>query len=132
MRAERNELINRVISYTVKPASFRGCHNATRAKCLLMLRYSATAQQQSGWLTARQLSLLTGLSYGSILASVGKWVRWRQVKRDRALLYDGGLWVYMYSVAPKGRAWLERHRHHMPLERYDAEMMAATGKGASL
>ena len=121
--------MNRVISYTVKPASFRGCHNATRAKCLLMLCYSGTSQQQQGWLTALQLSLLTGLSYGSILASVGKWVRWDQIKRGQGRLSTGRV-VCMYCAAPKGRAWLKRHQHHMPIDRYDAEMAVARGEGS--
>lgn len=123
--------MGRVRSYTIKPASFRGCHNATRAKALLMLCYSGTAQQQSGWLTARQISLLTGLSYGSILSSVDKWVRYGQIQRGWGRL-PRGLGVYMYCVTPKGRGWIERHRHHMPIDRYDAEMVAATGMASSL
>jgi len=124
--------MSRVIAYRYKPISFRGRHNATKSKCLLMLRYSRTAQQKSGWLTARDLSLLTGLPYASIRSSVRNWVRFGYIRRDQGRLSTSRR-VYMYILAPKGRAWLERHERHMPIERYEREVEDATGmKGSEL
>lgn len=111
----------------IKLASFKGKHNSTKSKCLLMLEYSETARLQRGWLTARQLAALTGIPYASILASLPKWVRWRIVIRRKYKLARGGE-VYIYQLAPKGRGWLWRHRWHMPLQRYHAEILKATGR----
>jgi hypothetical protein len=118
----------RIIVKHIKRASFKGKHNATKSKCLIMLEYSATSKEQGHWLTARQLSSLTGISYASILASLPKWVRWKIVVRKRARLANGRE-VYIYQAsAAKGRAWLRRHGWHMPLERYQAEVLQATGR----
>ncbi|OGN91988.1 MAG: hypothetical protein A2Z75_05325 [Chloroflexi bacterium RBG_13_50_10] len=115
----------------IKFASFRGKHNASKSKCLLMLEYSETARQQRGWLTARQLAFLTGIPYASILASLPKWVRWKIVIRKKAKLTSGRE-AYIYQLAPKGRAWLFRHKWHMPLQRYHTEMLKATGRALRL
>jgi DNA-binding PadR family transcriptional regulator len=121
----------RIIVTRIKPASFKCKHNATKSKCLIMLEYSATSKEQEHWHTARQLSYLTGISYGSILASLPKWVRWRIVIRKKAKLANGRE-VYIYQAATKGRAWLWRHKWHMPLERYQAEVLQATGRSDGL
>lgn len=111
----------------IKLTSFRGKHNATKSKCLLILGYSETARQQRGWLTARQLAALTGIPYASVLASLPKWVQWKIVIRKEARLTSGKE-AYIYQLAPKGRAWLLRHTWHMPLQRYHAEMLKTTGR----
>lgn len=117
----------RIIVKQIKRASFKGKHNATKSKCLVMLEYSATSKEQRYWLTAHQLSSLTGISYGSVLASLPKWVDWKIVIRKRARLANGRE-VYIYQAAAKGRAWLGRHASHMPLQRYQAEVLQATGR----
>jgi len=112
---------------TIKPCSFKGCHNASKSKCLLMLEYSETAKEQNGWLTAQQLSYLTGIPYASILASLPKWIRWKILIRKKAKLTNGR-GAFIYQLAPKGRAWLLRHKWHMPIQRYHEEMLKATGR----
>lgn len=114
----------RIIVTQIKPASFKGKHNATKSKCLIMLELSATSKEQGYWLTARQLSSLTGISYGSILASLPKWVAWKIVLRKKAKLADGRE-VYIYQASMKGQAWFWRHKWHMPLQRYQAEVQQA-------
>jgi len=121
----------RIIVKQIKPASFKGPHNATKSKCLIMLEYSVTSKEQGYWLTAHQLSSLTGISYASILASLSKWVRWKIVLRKKAKLANGRE-VYIYQAAAKGRAWLGRHVWHMPLQRYQAEVLQATGRSDGL
>lgn len=120
-------MISMVTVREIKLASFLGKHNATKSKCLLMLEYSETSKQQNGWLTARQLGLLTGIPYPSVLASLPKWIRWKILVRKKAKLTNGKE-VFIYQLAPKGRAWLLRHKWHMPLERYHEEMLKATGR----
>lgn len=120
-----------IIVKRIKPASFKGKHNATKSKCLIMLEYSATSKEQRYWLTARQLSSLTGISYGSVLASLPKWVDWKIAIRKKAKLANGRE-VYIYQTAAKGRAWLRRHTCRMPLQRYQAEVLQATGRSDGL
>jgi len=124
-------MISMVTVREIKLASFQGKHNATKSKCLLMLEHSETAKEQNGWLTALQLSLLTGIPYASILASLPKWIRWKIMIRRKAKLTNGKE-AFIYQLAPKGRAWLLRHTSHMPLERYNEEMLKATGRSDSL
>ena len=124
-------MISMVAVREIKLASFQGKHNATKSKCLLMLEYSDTAKEQNGWLTALQLSLLTGIPYASILASLPKWIRWKIMIRRKAKLTNGKE-AFIYQLSPKGRAWLLRHKSHMPLERYHEEMLKATGRSDSL
>jgi len=120
-------MIPRVTVREIKLASFKGKHNGTKSKCLIVLEYSVTSKEQGYWLTAHQLSSLTGVPYASILASLPKWVRWKIVIRKKAKL-TGGREAYIYQLAPNGRAWLLRHKWHMPLQRYHEEMLKATGR----
>lgn len=114
----------------IKPASFKGIHNRTRAVCLLLLADSQLMHSQGGVLSAKQLSELSGLSYGSIMASVGKWCRWHYIKRipiERYKVRSG----WLYELSPRGRTWVKRHWHHfsMQLALYDTELQQTRGYG---
>jgi len=104
--------------------SFKGKFNASKAKCFLMLAYSAAAWEQEGWLTARQLAWLTGLSYASLMALLPKWKTWRYLERQRFPLQNSPRRVFCYRLAEKGHGYLKRHEHSMPLDRYESEMEA--------
>lgn len=114
----------------IKPASFAGSHNRSKSVCLILLAHSMAAQLQGGWLSAKQLSELSGLSYGSVLASAGKWCRWRLIRRRTSTLPNGRM-VYVYSIAPRGLQCLARHRGHMAgqLAAYDRELRQYRGYG---
>jgi len=113
----------RIVVRRIKPPSFNGRHNATKSKALLALedyRLGLNGRRGKG-LTARQIHMVTGCPYNSILSSVGKWVRWKLILRREARNVYGRM-VYHYVIAQRGRRWLERHAWRMPLERYFREM----------
>jgi hypothetical protein len=114
----------------IKQCNFTGCHNRSRALCYLMLGYSDLAAQQNGKLTSRQISILSGIPYNSVLSRVGKWVELKFIKRELVKLRDGRT-VYAYSLAPRGREWLDRHWIHMmaQLSEYEAELKGKRGHG---
>jgi len=114
----------------IKPASFAGSHNRSKSVCLVLLADSIVARLQGGWLSAKQLREHSGLSYGSVLASVGKWCRWKLIQRSTSTLPNGRV-VFVYSIAPRGEKWLARHRGHMAsqLQAYDAELRRLRGYG---
>jgi len=94
--------------------SFRGKHNSTRVKAWLIL-YDRYLGKKRG-LKLAELALLTGVSYKSLSASLPRWIKWRYVgARSR----PGGR---EYSLRKRGRAWLERWRDTMPLDRYIQEI----------
>lgn len=90
--------------------SFRGKHNSTRVKAWLILydRYRG--------LKLAELALLTGVSYKSLSVSLSRWIKWRYVG---ARSHPGGR---EYHILKRGRAWLERWRDTMPLDRYIQEI----------
>jgi hypothetical protein len=114
----------------IKPCNFNGCHNRSRMLCYLVLGHSNLAVQQNGRLTSRQISNLSGIPYNSVLSRVGKWVEWKFIKRGLVKLRDGRT-VFAYSLAPRGREWLDRHFPHAmaQLSDYEAELKGKQGHG---
>jgi len=114
----------------IKPASFEGSHNRTKSVCLLLLSEGAPGRMQGGLLSAKYLSEWSGISYGSILASLGKWCAWHLIERSTYTRAKGRR-IFVYSIAPKGKRWLARHERHMAsqLQAYDAELRARRGFG---
>ena len=94
--------------------SFNGKHNSTRCKVWLVL-YDRLLGGKRG-LKLRELALLTGISYGSLSASLPRWIRWRYVGYRST---QGGR---THCMRKRGRDWLERWWYFMPLEQYLAEL----------
>ena len=114
----------------IRPATFRGKHNRSKSVCLVLLANSMLARMQGGVLSAKQLSELSGLSYGSVLASLSKWYGWHLVKRGTYTPAKGQS-LYVYSISEKGKQWLARHKLHMAsqLQAYDTELRRLRGYG---
>jgi hypothetical protein len=115
---------------TIKPASFQGKHNRSKALVLLMLGYSELAESQGCKLTCRQLSELSGVPCNSIMSRIPKWCEWRLVKRG-IIAFPSGNTMYAYSITEKARSWLNRHWGHMTeqLRAYETELTERRGYG---
>lgn len=105
-----------------REARFGGKFNSTKGKVFLILAYSDTATSQEGWLTARQLAWLTGVSYGSLLVLLRKWAYWGYLSSMKLPLVNSARRVYCYRLASKGYKYLKRNQARMPLDRYESEM----------
>jgi hypothetical protein len=103
----------RTINYVV---SFLGKHNRTR--CLAWLVLYDNYLGHKGGLTLRELTRLTGISYGSLSVSIVKWVRWRYIGYEPR---KGGR---RYYILKRGRDWIERWKGTMPLNMYLEEIKA--------
>ena len=104
-------------------ARFGGRFNSSKAKTFLILAYSETAQEQEGWLSARQLAWLTGVSYGSLLVLLRRnWLRYGYLISAKARPVNSSRIVYCYRLSAKGHGYLKRNEARMPLDRYESEM----------
>jgi len=96
-------------------ATFRGKHNANKAKVLLFLYEEADTGR---WFRARELHAMLGIPLRSICTSLPRWCRWDKVRRRRL---DG---YFVYRIASDGLRWLERWYPYMPLKQYERETKA--------
>ena len=112
----------RIAVRRIKPASFNPPHNQTRAMVLLALDdYREHHSGRGKGLTVKELLAMTGRPYGSIAASVGKWMKWDFISRHCASDSNGRL-IFHYRIAPRGRRWLQKHLPYMPLDQYLADL----------
>jgi len=76
-------------------ATFRGRHNAVKAKVLIILH-----RLEGRALSLSELANVTGESYGYIGSRLAKWVEWGYLKRSIKLGINRP--VYGYSIAKRG------------------------------
>ena len=99
--------------------------NSTKVKALMVLSSEdyEWVRSQGGWLTARQLSWLTGVSYASLLTLLLRWNKWQYVQRKKFPLANRCLDVWCYHITNRGLNYLEFNSDIIPFERYEAEMV---------
>ena len=79
-------------------ATFRGRHNISKARVLIILWSSQSWSCQ--WYKASELSLLSGVCYAGCFAGLARWYRWRYVLRSRDR-------PYRYRIAKRGAHFVE-------------------------
>lgn len=101
-------------------ATFNGIHNATKSKCLIVL-------ENHPKLSAQELALLTGIPASSVFSSVMHWAKenWEYVQRTIDM--KDGQPCFVYSIAPRGRKFLEIIPPEK-MEQYKAEIAEAQQK----
>ena len=89
-----------------------------------MAKYKAFASlEHQGWVTSRELILLSGLQYHSISRLLSRWVMWEYVERQ--LSYKFGAGTYEYRLTDRGRGWLEAARRDLPMaNQFEDELRA--------
>ncbi len=112
----------------VKPPSFKGKHNATRSKVLIVLFDRKVQKHDNSGFSARDLYVNTGCNYGYLQQKLSKWVKWGYLSKYAGPNFDGRPTWY-YRLAPRGRRFLEDRLNVLnpeALQRYVAELNAFT------
>jgi len=98
-------------------ASFVGKHNKIKALSLLLL-----IRPDRG-LTCAELAAGAGTTVDSMYVLLGRWRKWRLVKRYKVPQGNTGKHTrYEYVLTSKSKDWLNRHVWDMPLDTWLFEL----------
>ena len=90
--------------------TFNGIHN--RSKCLIWLILYYLHNYEHEGLNAKELSLLSGVSYKSIVSLLTRWTKWHYIGYHRHKLGR------RYHILQRGLDWIEKWYSIMPLGNY--------------
>ncbi|GAI99814.1 unnamed protein product, partial [marine sediment metagenome] len=97
-----------------KLALKQGKYGRSKAKCFTVL-------SDGRWYTAKQLCILTGISYPSLGSALPRWERFDYVSRE-PILFGGR---YQYQLTAKAKSWLRLAARYLPNYRlFKTELMA--------
>jgi hypothetical protein len=102
-------------------ATFNGCHNAVKTKVLIVLFHRQYTEELGSGLTAKQISIIAGVNYDTLLSRLGKWHSWGYIRRVGKVDGNGRL-VFHYSIASRGRNFIEARVPGDVLSRYIREI----------
>ena len=99
-------------SYRSHFATFRGVHNASKTKVLIILYLRKYQLRLKTGLNVRELHTQSGVNYDYLRSRLGTWCEWEYVSR-RA--YDDGTGrpMFYYTIAPRGEHFIQ---HIVPKE----------------
>ncbi len=85
--------------YRKPMATFRGKHNSSKSKAIIVLNHRKYQLHKSTGLSARELYLATGVNYAYLQARLNKWVEWHYLNRYATGAIKGRpLWHYRIST----------------------------------
>ena len=93
--------------YESKLITKRGRYGCAKVRAFTVLSHYSKADR---WLSARDIAILSGLSYYSVGRSLSRWISYGYVVR-RSIEYGG---QYEYKIEPKGSKWLYLASRHLP------------------
>jgi len=96
---------SRAFFYRKPMATFRGKHNSSKSKVIIVLYHRKYQLNESSGLSARELYLATGVNYSYLLARLSKWVEWHYLNRY-ATGANKGRPLWHYRVVPRGTNFL--------------------------
>jgi len=108
-------------------ATFRGKHNASKAKTFIVLYDAMFTQGITIGFSVGQLYLLSGVPYGTLKSSLGRWHSWQYVSR-RAREGDNGRPIFTYWLGARGKHFVENRIPPDKLKQYITEIKAFRAK----
>jgi len=87
-------------------ATFKGKHNRSKSKVLLLLYHVKHHQGDSSGRTARWLFINSGVPYSSLQSRLGTWTKWGYLTRYTSKGFDGQP-CWHYRLGLKGRKFVE-------------------------
>ena len=105
-------------------ATFRGKHNASKSKILLICYHQKFMEQSTIGFSARELAEISGVSYSYLKKRLSKWVEWKYLLR-KATAGPHGKPVFVYSIATRGSHFLEDRAPKEKLDQYLREIRGA-------
>jgi hypothetical protein len=86
-------------------ATFKGCHNSSKSKALIILYHRKHKLLQTTGLTLKELSIASGSSYAYLKSRLAKWVEWKYITRK--ITVGTNRPVYSYSIVERGEHFVE-------------------------
>ena len=108
-------------------ATFRGKHNASKSKVLLICYHRKFMEHSTIGLGARELAETSGVNYSYLKKRLPKWVEWKYLLR-KATAGPQGKPVFVYSIAVRGSHFLEDRAPREKLNQYLMEIRSAKAK----
>lgn len=107
-------------------ATFRGIHNASKTKALMVLYDRLLNQGITTGLTALELHLASGVNYNTLRSRLSRWNAWGYVKRRGNA--SRGKPILMYTLGERGKHFLEDRVPAKVLKRFETEIQAWRSK----
>jgi len=106
-------------TYQPHEATFRGKHNAAKAKTLIYLFDRYQNQQRS--LSAGEIHQETGVLLTTLRSKLGKWVKWGYV--NRRLAHRNGQPCFSYTIGERGARFVTERIGVWRKNRYHEEIL---------
>ena len=104
-----------------REATFKGAHNASKCKTLLLLYHRKHKLGLGTGLSARDIHLQSGVGYDYLRARLGVWFKWGYLSRRLTINYTGKP-AFSYTIAKRGEHFIENRVPQEALDRYIAEI----------
>ena len=108
-------------TYKSRFATFRGSHNASKTKTLIILHHHKYNLKLSTGLNVRQLHSESGVNYDYLRSRLGKWFKWKYVSR-RAHDDGNGRPMFYYTITVRGEHFINNIVPKDVLTRYINEI----------
>jgi len=113
--------MNRIIQKQPHKATFRGRHNGSKSKVLLVLYDIMYTLGVNTGVTARELHLLSGVPFNTVRSRLGLWWKWGYLGR-RGKADGAGKLAYHYALAARGKHFVEDRIPPAKLKQYTEEI----------
>jgi len=104
----------------VHKASFKGVHNATKSKVFIVLYHRRFKLGEHTGLSLHEIVDNTGANYHYLTGRLLKWIQWGYVKRKPG--QAEGRPVFLYTIAKRGKHFIEHRLPKDKLQQYTAEI----------
>jgi len=113
--------MNEVIVRQPHRATFRGQHNGSKAKVLLVLYDLMYTHGINKGFNAEEIHLLSGVPINTVKSRLSKWHEWNYVSR-RAQTNGNGKPAFFYYLGARGKHFIEERIPADKLKRYIEEI----------
>ena len=110
VKVSKRRPVTIIHGHAIYPATFRGKHNSTKGRALLLLWIWKHIQHRRKGLPCRKLAIYSRCGIASVFTGVTKWTKWGYI--ERKLCKVGNQQLYTYRLAEKGERFCKR----MPVE----------------
>lgn len=104
-------------------ATFKGSHNGSKAKTLLVLYDIMYTHGINKGFSAEEIHLLSGVPINTVNSRLGKWHKWGYVSR-RAQTNGNGRPGFFYYLGARGKRFVEERIPAAMIKKYSMEIKA--------
>jgi len=108
---------------TIHKANFKGKHNASKCKILIVLYSRRFNHHDKTGLTLEQLHVVSGVSLEYLRSRITKWFSWKYIAREPVVSPLTGRMCFSYTIAERGIHMLEDRAPRNKLEEWETEIL---------